>query len=67
MGRIFKALYFPQTDMCGATRGLIPSYARISINEVSWIFQWGGMWKVGDGELVRIWEDRWLPNGTPGL
>lgn len=53
--------------MCGATRGLIPSYARISINGVSWIFQWGGMWKVGDGELVRIWEDRWLPNGTPGL
>lgn len=27
VGKIFKAVYFPEKDICGATRGHMPSYA----------------------------------------
>ena len=44
-----------------ATIGYNPSYAWRSIQQAIWIIHKGSCWKIGDGQLVRIWEDNWIP------
>lgn len=56
---VFKAKYFPH--------GLI-FYAKISSGSYAWqsilkarkVIQFGMLWRVDDGQSIKIYEDRWL-------
>ncbi|XP_057425675.1 uncharacterized protein LOC130719041 [Lotus japonicus] len=65
LSRVFKAIYFPRGNMIGARKGYRPSYAWTSIWKTSDLVQRGTSWRIGNGLNVRIWEDRWLPHGSP--
>ena len=60
--RVFKAKYFPTSDFVNATMGKHPSYAWRSIMARQKIVEKGIVWRVGNGENIQIWWDRWIPN-----
>lgn len=65
VARIFKGVYFPRSSLRDAKKGYRPSYTWTSILKTSWVFERGGLWKIGDGSQVHIWNDNWVPGGAP--
>ncbi|KAL0446293.1 UNVERIFIED_CONTAM: putative mitochondrial protein [Sesamum latifolium] len=65
VGRMFKAKYYPNTDFFNAKLGGRPSFTWRSILGVRSLITAGSRWRVGDGEKIRIWHDRWLPRPFP--
>ena len=58
--RVFKAKFFPHgsiLDCPTTTRG---SYAWQSILKAREVISRGAVWRVGNGENINIWRDRWL-------
>ncbi|XP_057453198.1 uncharacterized protein LOC130745070 [Lotus japonicus] len=49
VARIFKGVYFPRSSLRDAKKGYRPSYTWTSILKTSWVFERGGLWKIGDG------------------
>ena len=64
MARLYKAKYFPNCDVLGASIGSNPSYAWRSINKSLEVLKQGTRWRVGNGKLIHIWDDKWLPIPT---
>ena len=64
IARIYKAKYFPYNNILGAKLGSNPSYAWRSIFNSLEIIRKGTRWRVGNGKMIHIWEDRWLPTPT---
>ena len=64
MARFYKAKYFSNCDVLGASIGSNPSYAWRSINKSLEVLKQGTRWRVGNGKLVHIWDDKWLPTPT---
>ena len=64
IARIYKAKYFPYSDILGAKLGSSPSYAWRSIFNSLEVIRKGTRWRVGNGKMIHIWEDRWLPTPT---
>ncbi|KAK2447871.1 putative mitochondrial protein [Trifolium repens] len=62
MGRVFKSRYYPRTSFLEAKIGFQPSYAWRSIQSATDVIKLGSRWRIGNGEQVKIKEDRWLPN-----
>ena len=62
--RIYKAKYFPFSDNLSAKLGCSPSYAWRSIFNSLEVIRRGIRWRVGNGKMIHIWEDKWLPNPT---
>lgn len=62
-GQVLKAKYFPHSDIlhCLARPGI--SYTWRSILKGAALLKEGIIWRIGNGENVRIWEDPWLPKG----
>jgi hypothetical protein len=58
---IMKAKYYPNTSLFEAKVGRRPSYAWRSIHSSCDLLQDGLVWRVGNGETIRIWKDRWIP------
>jgi hypothetical protein len=63
-GQILKAKYFPRVDFLGASLGRRPSFAWRSIMSSKDLIQEGMKWRIGNGNLVKIWGDKWLPTPT---
>ena len=61
MARIYKAKYYPYGDVLGAKLRSNPSYAWRSIFSSLKVIRRGTRWRVGNGKLIHIWEDKWLP------
>jgi hypothetical protein len=61
VARIMKAKYHPDCSIIKATRGRKPSFAWRSIQSSSDLIREGLIWRVGNGEKIRIWQDKWLP------
>ena len=59
--RILKSKYFPNGDVLNAKLGSLPSYSWRSIHGSLEVIRRGSRWRVGNGKLIHIWEDRWLP------
>ena len=64
MARIYKAKYYPNGDVLGAKLGSNPSYAWRNIHSSLEVIRRGTRWNVGNGKLIHIWEDKWLPTPT---
>ena len=58
--RILKAKYFPYEDILNASLGSSPSYTWRSIFQSLEVIKSGTRWRVGNGCLIHIWEDKWL-------
>ena len=61
VARIYKAKYFPHSDVLNSQLGSNPSYAWRSIFNSLGVIKRGTRWRVGNGKVVHIWEDKWLP------
>ena len=44
-----------------ASLGSSPSYTWRSIFQSLEVIKSGTRWRVGNGRLIHIWEDKWLP------
>jgi hypothetical protein len=61
IGRVIKAKYYPNEDFMSTHLGNRPSFAGRSILNARGVVENGILWRVGNGETVKIWKDRWLP------
>jgi hypothetical protein len=60
--QILKAKYYPHSSFLQASIGSKNvSYTWRSIKKASWVLNKGGLWTVGNGETINIWQDNWLP------
>ncbi|XP_012852582.1 PREDICTED: uncharacterized protein LOC105972190 [Erythranthe guttata] len=64
LARIYKARYYPQSDIFGASLGSNPSYTWRSIWGAISLLDKGTRWRIGSGAKVSIWGDKWLPRVT---
>ena len=60
--RILKTKYFPFSDILHANLGNSPSFTWQSIFNSLEVIWSGTRWRVGNGWLIHIWDDKWLPN-----
>jgi hypothetical protein len=63
-GQILKAKYFPKGNFLEANLGRKPSFAWRSIMSSQDLIKEGLIWRIGNGCLVQIWGDKWLPSPT---
>jgi hypothetical protein len=59
--RLFKAKYFPNSNFLEAPTGARVSFIWCSICNARELLSQGLLWRVGDGNSIKIWGDRWLP------
>ncbi|XP_023879470.1 uncharacterized mitochondrial protein AtMg00310-like [Quercus suber] len=59
--RVFKARFFPNCSILDAKDSNSSSYAWKSILGARDVIRKGMVWCIGDGQTVRIKEDKWLP------
>nr|XP_023912496.1 uncharacterized protein LOC112024088 [Quercus suber] len=64
VARIYRAKYYPHGDVFNAGLGSSPSFTWRSIRQGLEVVKRGTRWKVGNGRLIHIWEDKWLPTPT---
>jgi hypothetical protein len=61
---VLKAKYFPNETFMNAK---VPNNASFTWRSIMWaqqVIEKGTRWRVGDGEDIQIWKDRWLPSPT---
>lgn len=61
VAQVLKAKHFPTSDFLNAQLGNSPFYSWRSIYSSLEIIKKRTRWRVGNGKLIHIWEDRWLP------
>jgi hypothetical protein len=61
VARVMKGKYYPEGDFLVAQLGCRPSFAWRSIFQARGVVEEGMLWRVGNGETVQIWKDKWLP------
>ncbi|XP_065637211.1 uncharacterized protein LOC136070755 [Quercus suber] len=59
--RVFKARFFPDCSILDAKDSTTSSYAWKSIIGARDVIHKGMVWRSGNGNYVRIKEDKWLP------
>ncbi|XP_075658938.1 uncharacterized protein LOC142628784 [Castanea sativa] len=64
VAKIFKEKYYPNGDVLKAKRGSNPSYAWRSIYNNLEVIHRGTRWRMGNGKMINIWDDKWLPTPT---
>ena len=58
VAKIFKEKYFPNGDILTAKLGSSPFYAWRSIYNSLEVIQRGTRWRVGNGKMIQIWDDK---------
>ncbi|KAL5817683.1 hypothetical protein ACOSQ3_026061 [Xanthoceras sorbifolium] len=64
MTRVLKAKYFPNTSFLSSALGCRPSFVWRSILWGREVLKKGLRWKVGDGQIISVYEDSWLPKDS---
>ena len=64
VAQIYKARYYPHGDVFRAKLGFSPSYAWKSILNGLEVVKRDTRWRVGNGNRIHIWEDKWLSTPT---
>ncbi|XP_065619131.1 uncharacterized protein LOC136063137 [Quercus suber] len=60
--RVFKAHFFPRYSILEAKESSSASYSWKSILKGRDVIQKEATWRVGDGKMINIWGDNWLPS-----
>ena len=60
VARILKAKYYLHGSIMDTNVGWRLSYAWQSIISAKSVIDHGTIWRIGDGENVRVWKDRWI-------
>jgi hypothetical protein len=60
--RVIRGKYYPSSGFLDSELGKRPSSAWHSIWNAKALLQKGLIWKVGNGDNIRIWEDKWIPS-----
>jgi hypothetical protein len=61
VAKVFKQKYYPNGNFMDSQLGRNPSYAWRSIWNGKALLSEGLIWRIGNGQSVRIWGDRWIP------
>ena len=61
VAQLLKAKYYPLTRVLEVHLGSNPSLTWRSIWNAMDLLKAGLRWRIGDGESVQIFEDRWIP------
>ena len=64
VAQIYKTRYYPHGDIFHTKLGSSPSYTWRSILNGLEVVKRDTRWRVGNGEKILIWEDKWLPTPT---
>lgn len=59
--KVLKLKYFPTTTLFQEKVGSRPSYIWRSIMATRQLVEERSMWMIGNGENVKIWKDKWIP------
>lgn len=59
--KVLKSLYFTRIDFVQAKKRSRVSWYCTSIWEGLQILKKRTIWQIGDGNMVNIWEDSWVP------
>ncbi|CAL5402705.1 unnamed protein product [Camellia sinensis] len=59
--RVYKGLYFPNSNFLQASRGKRTSWAWSSLLKGRALLQTGLRWQIQNGNLAHFWEDKWVP------
>jgi hypothetical protein len=62
--KVLRAKYFADGDVINAKPIPGMSYVWRSILKGFQILKLGIIWRVGDGNSIRIWEDQWIPDNS---
>ncbi|XP_040996027.1 uncharacterized protein LOC121242200 [Juglans microcarpa x Juglans regia] len=65
VGRVLKQKYFSKVGFLEAKVGTGPSFAWRGIHASLRLLKEGLIWRVGNGQQVNIWLDKWLPFSPP--
>jgi hypothetical protein len=61
VARIFKAKYYAFCSVLEADVGKKPSLVWRSLMSAKEVIKKGAIWRIGDGESIKVWGDCWLP------
>ncbi|CAL1387047.1 unnamed protein product [Linum trigynum] len=61
VARLLKAKYHPKCNILEAKIGWRPSYVWRSLMGAQDLLKSGCRWRIGSGEEVYIWKDKWVP------
>jgi hypothetical protein len=64
--RILKEKYYPYGTFLDAQLGRQPSYVWRSFWNARVLLVEGLFWRVGDGQRISIWYDKWVPKAMGG-
>ena len=64
LARIYEAKYFPHGDLLNLKLGCSPSYAWHIIFQTLEVIRKGTQWRVANGQLIHIWEEKLLLTST---
>lgn len=59
---VFKSKYYKGGGLMNAKAGYNSSLVWKSLLEGRKLLAQGLIWRIGNGEKVKIWEDAWIPN-----
>jgi hypothetical protein len=62
--KVLKEKYFPNGTFLDTPLSKRPSYVWRSIWNAKRLLEEGLVWRVGNGENIKIWGDKWLPSPT---
>ena len=61
VAKVLRVRYFPTGDILNANIGNSPSYSWRTIHSSLEVIRKGTRWRGGNGKLIHIWDDKWLP------
>lgn len=65
VSQIFKAKYYNSIEILHSSIGYKPFDTWKSIHSSLSLLKTGLIWRVSDGQRIKIWKDKWIPNKLP--